>query len=139
MNDSETRPMPSPDDTPVCCKVCDAPFTTLQDCLAHELLKHTIRPQKKLRKCLDAITKLFASEQIQSERRMLQLRLSQAQPGQHLRTVLGFYGGNCSALAGCYAQVRESILNQCESKLRVYPFGSLVTGLALKGWYYPEY
>lgn len=133
MTDLETRPKPSPDDTSVRCKVCDAPFNTLQDCLAHELLKHTIKPQKKLRKCLDAITKLFASEQIQSERRMLQMRLSQAQSVQHLRAVLVFYAGNCSALAECYCQVRESILKQCQGKLKVYPFGSLVTGLALKG------
>ncbi|KAH8397398.1 hypothetical protein KR222_002501 [Zaprionus bogoriensis] len=147
MNDLETRTMPPAQEntssssststststsSAVHCKVCDAPFNTLQDCLAHELLKHTIKPQKKLRKCLDAITKLFASEQIQSERRTLQGRLLQAQAGQHLRAILGYYAGNCNALAECYAQVRESILKQCQGRLKVYPFGSLVTGLALK-------
>lgn len=133
MSDLETRPKTLQEDNAVNCKVCDAPFKTLQDCLAHELLKHTIKPQKKLRKCLDAVTKLFASEQIQSERRTLQALVVQTQAGQHLRAVLGFYAGNCSALANCFSQVRKSIQKQMQGKVKVYPFGSLVTGLALKG------
>ncbi|XP_034109570.1 uncharacterized protein LOC117571508 [Drosophila albomicans] len=114
------------------CKVCDAPFKTLQECLAHELLKHTIKPQKKLRKCLDAVTKLFASEQTQSERRLLEALLVQSPPGQQLRAVLGFYAGNSAALAECFQEVRKNIQNQMQGKVKVYPFGSLVTGLALK-------
>ncbi|KAH8303006.1 hypothetical protein KR044_013181, partial [Drosophila immigrans] len=114
------------------CKVCDAPFKTLQECLAHELLKHTIKPQKKLRKCLDAITKLFASEQTQSERRTLKERLQQTPAGKHLRAVLALYAGDCNALANCFKEVRKSIQQQMQGKVKVYPFGSLVTGLALK-------
>ncbi|KAH8365918.1 hypothetical protein KR093_007300 [Drosophila rubida] len=140
MSDLETRPskpnVPTlPDlaqDNAANCKVCDAPFKTLKECLAHELLKHTIKPQKKLRKCLDAITKLFASEQTQAERRTLQAALLQSPNGKHLRAVLGFYAGNCGALAQCYREVRKSIQQQMQGKVKVYPFGSLVTGLALK-------
>ncbi|EDW68942.1 uncharacterized protein mkg-p [Drosophila virilis] len=131
MSDLETRTRPSQDES-VHCKVCDAPFKTLQDCLAHELLKHTIKPQKKLRKCLDAITKLFASEQIQCERRVLKATLAQAPAGQHLRAVLAFYSGNCNELSACFAQVRETLQKQLQGRVKVYPFGSLVTGLALK-------
>ncbi|KAL7733109.1 hypothetical protein ACLKA6_004635 [Drosophila palustris] len=132
MSDLKSRPKLLQEDNAVNCKVCDAPFKTLQDCLAHELLKHTIKPQKKLRKCLDAVTKLFASEQIQSERRQLQSLLVQTKSGQHMRAVVGFYAGNCNALANCFAQVRKSIQKQMQGKVKVFPFGSLVTGLALK-------
>lgn len=131
MSDLETRTRPSQDDS-VHCKVCEATFKTLQDCLAHELLKHTIKPQKKLRKCLDAITKLFASEQIQCERRVLKAALAQAPAGQHLRAVLAFYSGNCNELSACFSQVRDTLQKQLHGRVKVYPFGSLVTGLALK-------
>ncbi|XP_017864348.1 PREDICTED: uncharacterized protein LOC108614648 isoform X1 [Drosophila arizonae] len=131
MSDLETRTKPSQDDS-VRCKVCEATFNTLQDCLAHELLKHTIKPQKKLRKCLDAITKLFASEQIQCERRVLKATLAQAPAGQHLRAILTFYAGNCSELSACFSQVRGTLQKQLQGRVKVYPFGSLVTGLALK-------
>lgn len=131
MSDLETCPK-TLSDNGVNCKVCGAPFKTLQDCLAHELLKHAVKPQKKLRKCLDAITKLFASDQIRSERRSLQESLVQTQPGQHLRAFLGFYAGNCTALADCFSDVRKNIQKQLQFKVKVYPFGSLVTGLALK-------
>ncbi|XP_017957940.1 uncharacterized protein LOC108652301 isoform X2 [Drosophila navojoa] len=131
MSDLETRTRPSQDDS-VRCKVCEATFKTLQDCLAHELLKHTIKPQKKLRKCLDAITKLFASEQIQCERRVLKATLAQAPAGQHLRAVLTFYAGNCGELSACFSQVRSTLQKQLQGRVKVYPFGSLVTGLALK-------
>ncbi|XP_062129698.1 uncharacterized protein LOC133841320 [Drosophila sulfurigaster albostrigata] len=124
--------LPLDQDNAANCKVCDAPFKTLQECLAHELLKHTIKPQKKLRKCLDAVTKLFASEQTQSERRLLEALLVQSPPGQQLRAVLGFYAGNSAALAECFQEVRKNIQNELQGKVKVYPFGSLVTGLALK-------
>ncbi|KAH8395001.1 hypothetical protein KR215_004027 [Drosophila sulfurigaster] len=128
--------LPLDQDNATNCKVCDAPFKTLQECLAHELLKHTIKPQKKLRKCLDAVTKLFASEQTQSERRLLEALLVQSPPGQQLRAVLGFYAGNSAALAECFQEVRKNIQNELQGKVKVYPFGSLVTGLALKGMQY---
>ncbi|KAH8286258.1 hypothetical protein KR054_005523 [Drosophila jambulina] len=114
------------------CMVCAAPFQSVQDCLAHELLKHSSKPQKQLRQRLNAITKIFTSKQTQSERSELHAVLLQAPPGCHLRAVLDFYAGDLRELEDCYGQVRTCIEKELRGKVKVYPFGSLVTGLALK-------
>ncbi|XP_017028214.1 terminal uridylyltransferase 4 [Drosophila kikkawai] len=114
------------------CMVCAAPFQSVQDCLAHELLKHSSKPQKQLRQRLNAITKLFTSKQTQSERSELQAVLVQSPPGGHLRAVLDFYASDLRELEDYYDQVRNCIEKELKGKVKVYPFGSLVTGLALK-------
>ncbi|XP_034108095.1 uncharacterized protein LOC117570504 [Drosophila albomicans] len=122
--------LPLGQDNAANCTVCDAPFKTLQECLAHELLKHPIMPLKKLPKCLDAVTKLHASEETQFERRLLEEFVVLSPPGQQLKTVLDFYAGN-SALE-CFLEVRKYIENQLHGKVMVYPFGSFVMGLTLR-------
>ncbi|KAH8384392.1 hypothetical protein KR200_002931 [Drosophila serrata] len=114
------------------CMVCSAPFQSVQDCLAHELLKHSSKPQKQLRQRLNAITKLFTSKQTQSERSELQALLIQSPPDYHLRAVLDFYASDLKELEECYGQVRNCIEKELKGRVKVYPFGSLVTGLALK-------
>jgi len=54
----------------------------MQDCLAHELLKHASKPQKQLRQRLNAITKLFTSAQTQSERNELREALAYSKDGK---------------------------------------------------------
>ncbi|KAH8257314.1 hypothetical protein KR038_007221 [Drosophila bunnanda] len=114
------------------CMVCSAPFQSVQDCLAHELLKHSSKPQKQLRQRLSAITKLFTSKQTQSERSELHAALIQSPPDCHLRAVLDFYASDLKELEECYGQVRNCIEKELKGRVKVYPFGSLVTGLALK-------
>ncbi|KAH8235141.1 hypothetical protein KR032_009246 [Drosophila birchii] len=114
------------------CMVCAAPFQSVQDCLAHELLKHSSKPQKQLRQRLNAITKLFTSKQTQSERSEFQAMLTQSPPGSHLRTVIDFYASDLVELEEYYGQVRNCIEKELKGRVKVYPFGSLVTGLALK-------
>ncbi|EDV96703.1 speckle targeted PIP5K1A-regulated poly(A) polymerase [Drosophila grimshawi] len=114
------------------CNLCDEPFSSFQDCLAHRLAKHKRQSQRKLRDCLDAVAKLFASEQIQSERRDLKSLLAQKQPGQQFSTLLSYYSGNCNMMALCFDEVQDRITRLLQGRARVYPFGSLVTGLVLK-------
>ncbi|KAH8319478.1 hypothetical protein KR067_010821 [Drosophila pandora] len=118
---------------PVLCMVCAAPFLSTQDCLAHELLKHANKPQKQLRQRLNAITKLFTSAQTQSERSELQEVLEQSATGGHLRTVLDFYASDLRKLESCFGHVRNCIEKEMKGRVKVFPFGSLVTGLSLKG------
>ncbi|KAH8380554.1 hypothetical protein KR009_011364 [Drosophila setifemur] len=117
------------DPKPVLCMVCAAPFPSTQDCLAHELLKHA---NKHANKRLNTITKLFASAQTQSERSELQEALEQSAPGGALRTVLDFYASDLRKLQSCYEHARNCIEKEMKGKVKVYPFGSLVTGLSLK-------
>ncbi|XP_062140475.1 terminal uridylyltransferase Tailor-like [Drosophila sulfurigaster albostrigata] len=125
--------LPLGQDNAANCTVCDASFKTLQECLAHELLKHTIMTLTKLPKRLGAISKLSASEQTQSERRLLEELLVQLPPGQQLKAVLSFYAGNSAKLEECFVEVRKDIENQLHGiPLAIYPYGSFVTGLALK-------
>ncbi|KAH8259868.1 hypothetical protein KR026_012147 [Drosophila bipectinata] len=121
------------DQNPVLCMVCAAPFRSTRDCLAHELLKHANKPQKQLRQRLNAITKLFTSAQTQSERSELQEVLEQSATGGHLRTVLDFYASDLKKLESCFGHVRNCIEKEMQDRVKVFPFGSLVTGLSLKG------
>ncbi|XP_037718525.1 uncharacterized protein LOC119552780 [Drosophila subpulchrella] len=130
---SEVTPPPGDGaDNLVLCMVCAAPFRSMQDCLAHELLKHASKPQKQLRQRLNAITKLFTSAQTQSERNELREVLDKSEPGGHLHTVLHFYASDLRKMELCFGHVRNCIEKEMRGKVRVFPFGSLVTGLALK-------
>ncbi|XP_017042572.1 uncharacterized protein LOC108089007 [Drosophila ficusphila] len=126
------RPRGDDADNLVLCMVCAAPFQSMQDCLAHELLKHASKPQKQLRQRLNAITKLFTSAQTQSERNELREELEKSAPGGHLRTVLNFYASDLRKMEICFGHVRNCIEKEMKGRVRVFPFGSLVTGLALK-------
>ncbi|XP_016978872.2 speckle targeted PIP5K1A-regulated poly(A) polymerase [Drosophila rhopaloa] len=130
---SEITPPPGDvGDNMVLCMVCAAPFQNMQDCLAHELLKHASKPQKQMRQRLNAITKLFTSAQAQSERNELREALEKSAPGGHLRTVLDFFASDLRKMEACFGHVRNCIEKEMRGRVRVFPFGSLVTGLALK-------
>ncbi|XP_039487984.1 speckle targeted PIP5K1A-regulated poly(A) polymerase [Drosophila santomea] len=116
----------------VLCMVCAAPFQSMQDCLAHELLTHASKPQKQMRQRLNAITKIFASTQSQSERTELREALDNSESGGHLRTVLNFFASDPRKMDTCFGHVRNCIEKEMRGRVRVFPFGSLVTGLALK-------
>ncbi|EDW40704.1 uncharacterized protein LOC6604873 isoform X2 [Drosophila sechellia] len=127
-----TSPPGDGDGNLVLCMVCAAPFQSMQDCLAHELLKHASKPQKQLRQRLNAITKIFNSAQSQSERHELREALEKSKSGGHLRTVLNFFAIDLEKMKTCFGHVRNCIEKEMKGKVRVFPFGSLVTGLALK-------
>ncbi|SPP85283.1 uncharacterized protein LOC117586924 [Drosophila guanche] len=118
----------------VFCTVCAAPFKNATDCLAHELHKHknTNKPQKKFRKKINALTKQFTSEETQSERSKLQEALDKTLDGQYLETILNRYAADLRRLDCCYATVRNCFEREKALKVEVFPFGSLVTGLALE-------
>ncbi|XP_026833980.1 uncharacterized protein LOC6545658 [Drosophila erecta] len=127
-----TSPPGDGDDNLVLCMVCAAPFQSMQDCLAHELLKHASKPQKQLRQRLNAITKIFTSAQTQSERTELQEALENSESGGHLRTVINFFACDLQKMETCFGHVRNCIEKEMRGRVRVFPFGSMVTGLALK-------
>ncbi|XP_041448403.1 terminal uridylyltransferase Tailor [Drosophila obscura] len=118
----------------VFCTVCSAPFPNLTDCLAHELQTHknTKKPQKKIRQKINALTKQFTSEQNQTERSKLREDLDRTIDGQYLATILDRYGADLRRLDCCFAVVRDSLEKEKALKLKVFAFGSLVTGLALE-------
>ncbi|KAH8273406.1 hypothetical protein KR026_003785 [Drosophila bipectinata] len=120
----------------VFCNVCAAPFRSIQDCLAHELLKHANKPQKPR---LNAIIKLFTSALAQSERSQLQEVLELSATGDHLLTVLDFYASDLRKLQSSYGHIRNCIEREMKDRVKVFPFGSLVTGLSLKGGYIDLY
>lgn len=128
-----TSPPGDGDGNLVLCMVCAAPFRSMQDCLAHELIKHASKPQKQLRQRLNAITKLFNSAQSQSERQELREALEWSESGGHLCTVLNFFACDLENMKTCFGHVRNCIEKEMRGRVRVFPFGSLVTGLALKG------
>ncbi|XP_026850079.1 terminal uridylyltransferase Tailor-like, partial [Drosophila persimilis] len=117
----------------VFCTVCAAPFQTVTDCLAHELQKHknTKNTQKKFRQKLSALTKQFASDQTQSERSKLQEALDKTSDGQYLETILNLYKADSIRLNRTFSHVRNCFEREEALQVKVFPFGSLVTGLAL--------
>ncbi|XP_033170789.1 terminal uridylyltransferase Tailor-like [Drosophila mauritiana] len=127
-----TSPPGDGDGNLVLCMVCGAPFQSTQDCLAHALLKHGSKLQKQLRKRLNAITTILNSAQSQSERHELREALEKSKPGGHLRTVLNIFAVDLEKMKTCFEHVRNCIEKEMKGKVRVFPFGSLVTGLALK-------
>ncbi|EDX16162.1 GD14279 [Drosophila simulans] len=127
-----TSPPGDGDGNLVLCMVCGAPFQSAQDCLAHALLKHGSKLQKQVRNRLNAITAIFNSAQSQSERHDLRDPLEKSKPGGHLRTVLNFFAVDLEKMKTCFEHVRNCIEKEMKGKVRVLPFGSLVTDLALK-------
>ncbi|KAL7743900.1 hypothetical protein ACLKA6_003127 [Drosophila palustris] len=87
---------------------------------------------KKLLNLIDGISKEWASEQFQRERRELQKLLEQSPPAMNLRAILKFYGANYADLATGFYQVCDSIEQLAQGRVKVYPYGSLATGLSLK-------
>ncbi|XP_001354105.3 terminal uridylyltransferase Tailor [Drosophila pseudoobscura] len=117
----------------VFCTVCAAPFQNVTDCLAHELQKHknTKNTQKKFRQKLSALTKQLASDQTQSERSKLQEALDKTSDGQYLETILNLYKADSIRLNRTFSHVRNCFEREEALQVKVFPFGSLVTGLAL--------
>ncbi|ALC43445.1 mkg-p, partial [Drosophila busckii] len=114
------------------CAVCGAAFENLQECLAHELLMHMGKAPKKERVCFNAISRHFASENMHNQRRELNKVLQKAKEGQELYEILKYYSMDCNKLADVYYEVRDMLERRLAGRVKVYPFGSLVTGLALK-------
>nr|AAS72423.1 monkey king protein [Drosophila mauritiana]AAS89339.1 monkey-king [Drosophila mauritiana] len=109
-----TSPPGDGDGNLVLCMVCAAPFQSMQDCLAHELLKHASKPQKQLRQRLNAITKIFNSAQSQSERHELREALEKC---GHLRTVLNFFAIDLEKMKTCFGHVRNCIEKEMKGKM----------------------
>ncbi|XP_030372261.1 uncharacterized protein LOC115622457 isoform X2 [Scaptodrosophila lebanonensis] len=114
------------------CKICGARFDNIKECMAHELRQHSNNPKRAARQLLNTVAKVINSDKNQAERKKLQEVLELAKPFKELSALLGFYACDKQKLTNCFGHVRNCIEREFRCRVKVFAFGSLVTGLALR-------
>ncbi|XP_067644036.1 terminal uridylyltransferase Tailor [Eurosta solidaginis] len=121
------------------CTICSQQFDHLKDCLRHELLMHNNekaanRPQKSLRHKVNAIINNLKTDDQQTLHTSLSNALHKCEPGQELASIFTFHRMNDENLCMVYERINSSLRKDLHAlkSINIYPFGSFVTGLALR-------
>lgn len=118
----------------VCCKV----FSNVQECLKHELLDHSLQKKKQPKSGLDnrlnATTKFLNSQEKLDERNDLHKRLQKCE-GQELRTIFELLCMKTDSLGLIFTRIQTCLEKELwqAGNAKIYPFGSIASGLALRG------
>ena len=121
------------------CSVCGHVFPNIKECLKHELLSHHMAKKNKqsnrLPKKIDATEKYLNSSDKLDERKELRKKLQKAQKGEELRTILELFCMKTDDLALIFTRIQTSLekIFTPPGVVKIYPFGSIVNGLALRG------
>lgn len=127
------------DTTEFKCTICAQKFNTIQECLKHELLQHSTkrakRPQKTLRTKVNAILANIKTDAQQSLQKELLNALHKCEPGQELRSIFKHHRMNDENLSLVYERIEACLEKELQPLrgLRLHPFGSIASGLALRG------
>ncbi|XP_018785742.1 PREDICTED: terminal uridylyltransferase Tailor-like isoform X1 [Bactrocera latifrons] len=120
------------------CTLCPQKFSNIHECLKHELLQHDIkrtkRPQKTLRTKVTAILAKSRTDEQQSLKKELLNGLHNCEPGQELRSIFKHHRMNDGNLILVYERIETCLEKELQPLrgLKVHPFGSIATGLALR-------
>lgn len=121
------------------CTLCPQQFNNIQECLKHELLQHEIkrakRSQKTLRTKVMAILANIKTDEQQLLRKELLNALHKSEPGQELCSIFKHHRMNEENLLLVYERIEACMKNELQSLkgLTLHPFGSIASGLALRG------
>ncbi|TMW54221.1 hypothetical protein DOY81_000720 [Sarcophaga bullata] len=120
------------------CSFCGHAFSNIQECLKHELLSHHManknKQNRRLRKKADDTEKYLNSSDKLEERKELRKKLNKAQKGEELRTIFELFCMKTDDLELIFTRIQTSLekLFTPSGIVKIYPFGSIVSGLALR-------
>ncbi|XP_054733720.1 speckle targeted PIP5K1A-regulated poly(A) polymerase [Anastrepha obliqua] len=120
------------------CTICSKKFYDLKESLRHELLQHgsnkTKRPQKGLRNKLKSIVDNMEINTENSLHHQLLDDLHECEPGRELSIILKHHRMNDENLRLVYERIHNCLQKEIQSlrQLKIHPFGSFVSGLALR-------
>ncbi|XP_054085769.1 terminal uridylyltransferase Tailor-like [Zeugodacus cucurbitae] len=121
------------------CIVCSQKFSNIQECLKHELSQHDIkrtkRPQSGLRSKVKAILTDIKTDEQQTLQKELLNALHKSEPGQELCCIFKHHRMNDEKLDSEYERIETCLYKELPPLrgLRLHPFGSFASGLALRG------
>uniref|UniRef100_A0A0A1WTB6 Terminal uridylyltransferase 4 n=2 Tax=Zeugodacus cucurbitae TaxID=28588 RepID=A0A0A1WTB6_ZEUCU len=120
------------------CTICSQKFSNIQECLKHELLQHDIkrakRPQKTIRTKVNAILSHIKTDEQQAFQKELLNALHKSEPGQELCSIFKHHRMNNENLGLVYERIEACLYKELQQLrgLRLHPFGSIASGLALR-------
>ncbi|XP_075160825.1 monkey king protein [Haematobia irritans] len=122
------------------CSVCCITLKTVQECLKHELLVHSL--QKKtaaktgggIESRIKATDKFLNTKEKQEERLNVQKALATCRKGQELKTILKLLSMNSDFLNLIFTRIQTCLAKELGrlGVVRIYPFGSIASSLALR-------
>lgn len=121
------------------CSVCGHVFPNIQDCLKHELLSHHLKKKTKklnqLQKKIKVTENYLNSPEKLEERTQLREKFKTTPKGEELKTIFELSCIRRDYLGLIYTRIQTSLekLFAPSGVAKIYPFGSIVSGLALRG------
>lgn len=121
------------------CSVCGDKFISIQECLKHELIKHSMNkkkhPQSRVQKRLNATAKILNAEDKLKERLKLKEQLKKCKNGEELLTIFELYCMKTDTLGLIFTRIQTCLERELRPAgiVKIYPFGSIASGLALRG------
>ncbi|XP_023293887.2 uncharacterized protein LOC111677070 [Lucilia cuprina] len=120
------------------CSVCGVTFNNIQECLKHELIKHSLHkknhPQNRIQKRLNATAKCLNAEEKLSQRVQLRNELKKCKNGEELHAIFELFCMKTDSLGLIFTRIQTCLEKELRSAgiVRIYPFGSIASGLALR-------
>lgn len=121
------------------CSVCSQIFKTLPECLKHELLTHSLQKKNDPRSAVDsrlkAAFKFLKTEDKLEERTKVHKALQNCAKGTELTTLLKLLCMDNDSLNLIFTRIQTCLEKELRSLgvVKIYPFGSIASGLALRG------
>lgn len=144
-NDVETASTPSaatPKDSLTSkCSVCRQKFQSVQECLKHELLEHSLQKKTAAKTGggidgrVKATNKFLNTKEKQEERDRVHKALEACHKGQELAAILKVLCMNTESLGLIFTRIQTCLEKELRSlaQVKIYPFGSIASKLALRG------
>ncbi|XP_065361362.1 poly(A) RNA polymerase, mitochondrial [Calliphora vicina] len=132
VNDKDTKAINSK------CSVCDEKFNNIQECLKHELMKHSIHkkkhPQNRVQKRLNATAKFLNADEKITQRSQLKNELKKCKNGEELQAIFELFCMKTDSLGLIFTRIQTCMERELRPAgiVRIYPFGSIASGLALR-------
>ncbi|XP_005183158.1 speckle targeted PIP5K1A-regulated poly(A) polymerase [Musca domestica] len=122
------------------CSVCFQRFTTLQECLKHELLEHSLQKKNgakngtNVESRIKATIKSLKSQEKQEERKKVHTALVQCQKGQELMAIMKHLCMDNDSLVLIFTRIQTCLEKELRflGSVRIFPFGSIASRLALR-------
>uniref|UniRef100_A0A1I8P7D9 C2H2-type domain-containing protein n=2 Tax=Stomoxys calcitrans TaxID=35570 RepID=A0A1I8P7D9_STOCA len=122
------------------CSVCRLNFKSVQECLKHELLAHSL--QKKIaaksgggvESRIKATNKFLNSKDKQEERTKLHNAMAKCHKGQELSGILNLLCMNDDSLGLIFTRIQTCLEKELSvlGVVKIFPFGSIASRLALR-------
>ncbi|XP_073842336.1 monkey king protein isoform X2 [Musca autumnalis] len=122
------------------CSVCIQSFSTLQECLKHELLEHSLQKKNaaksgtNIESRLKATTKSLNSPEKKEERAKVHKALTTCHKGQELSAIMKHLCMDTESLVLIFTRVQTCLERELRSlgPVKIFPFGSIASRLALR-------